>query len=122
MGWIMFERGSNYLVKLYPSKGAEPGKTRPVLVLQTNLLYSIDHSMIIILPLTTNLIDEAYPLRLRISKSNNLLKDSEILFDQIRAVDRERLLPDKLASLSYNEMMEVELQIQMLLDFTGSSL
>jgi len=117
----MFERGSIYLAKLYPSKGAEPGKTRPVLVLQTNLLNSIEHPTVIILPLTTNLIDEAYPLRLRISRRDNLLKNSEILCDQIRAVDKERLLPDKLASLSSDEMMEVELQIQILLDFTSFS-
>ncbi|MDA3939509.1 MAG: type II toxin-antitoxin system PemK/MazF family toxin [Spirochaetia bacterium] len=33
----MFERGSIYLAQLYPAKGAEPGKTRPILILQTGI-------------------------------------------------------------------------------------
>ena len=53
----MFDRGAIYLVsavidKLYPTKGSEPGKTRPVLILQTNMLNYIGHTTIIIVPLT----------------------------------------------------------------------
>ena len=113
----MFDRGGIYLAKLYPSKGHEPGKTRPVLVLQTNMLNHIGHTTIIIVPLTTQLIDDAYPLRYRIGKRNNLRESSELLCDQIRAIDVNRLLPEKLASLSDKEMLEVEQQIEMILDF-----
>ncbi len=122
MGWKMFERGSIYLAKLYPSKGAEPGKTRPILVLQTDLLNSLEHSTIIIIPLTTKLIDEAYPLRLRISKRDKLLNDSDLLCDQIRTIDKKRLIPDKIASLNKEEMLRVEVQVQILLDFADTSL
>ncbi len=115
MGWRMFERGSIYLAKLYPSKGAEPGKTRPVLILQTNLLNKTDHSTIIIVPLTTNLVDNTYPLRLRISRRDKLVSNSDLLCDQIRAIDKTRLLPDKIASLNEEEMIKVELQINILL-------
>ena len=113
----MFDRGGIYLAKLYPSKGHEPGKTRPVLVLQTNMLNHIGHTTIIIVPLTTQLIDDAYPLRYRIGKRDNLRENSELLCDQIRAVDVNRLLSEKLASLSAREMLEVEQQIEMILDF-----
>jgi len=115
----MLERGSIYLAKLYSSKGAEPGKTRPVLILQTNLLNETNHSTIIIVPLTTNLIDDTYPLRLRISKRDKLLYNSDLLCDQIRAIDRNRLIPDKIASLSKEKLLEAELQIQILLDFNS---
>ena len=118
----MFERGSIYLAKLYPSKGAEPGKIRPVLVLQTDLLNNTEHSTVIIVSLTTNLIDEAYPLRLRISKRDKLVNDSDLLCDQIRAITKERLIPDKLAFLSKEEMLRVEVQVQILLDFIGTAL
>ena len=118
----MFERGSIYLARLYPSKGAEPGKIRPVLVLQTDLLNSTEHSTIIIVPLTTNLIDNTYPLRLRISKRDKLLNNSDLLCDQIRAIDINRLIPDKIGSLSKDEMLQVELQVQILLDFGSSHL
>ena len=114
---IMYDRGSIYLAKLYPSKGHEPGKTRPVLVLQTNMLNHIGHTTIIIAPLTTQLIDNAYPLRYRISKRDNLTENSELLCDQIRAIDTNRLLPEKLASLCAQELLEIKQQIQIILDF-----
>jgi len=113
----MFDRGSIYLAKLYPSKGHEPGKTRPVLILQTNMLNHIGHTTVIIVPLTTQLIDNAYPLRYSIGKRDNLSENSELLCDQIRAIDISRLLEEKLASLSSQEMLEIEQQIQIILDF-----
>ena len=119
MDWRMFKRGSIYLTKLYPSKGAEPGKTRPILILQTDLLNETEHSTIIIIPLTTKLIDNTYPLRLRITKREKLLNNSDLLCDQIRAIDKNRIIPDKIASLSEEEILQVELQAQILLDFNN---
>ena len=113
----MVERGSIYLAKLYPAKGHEPGKTRPVLILQTNMLNHIAHSTVIIVPLTTQLIPDAYPLRYPLSKRDKLLQNSELLCDQIRAIDINRILPEKLASLSDQEMLEIEYQIQIILGF-----
>ncbi len=113
----MFNRGSIYLAKLYPSKGHEPGKTRPVLVLQTNMLNHIGHTTVIIVPLTTQLIEGAYPLRYSISGRDDLKEDSQLLCDQIRAIDVNRLISEPLATLSKYEMIEVEQQIQAILDF-----
>ena len=113
----MFDRGAIYLAKLYPSKGLEPGKTRPVLILQSNMLNYVGHIIIIIIPLTTKLIEGAYPLRYLIEKRENLLQDSEISCDQIRAIDVRRLIPEKLATLTLQEMMEIEQQVQAILDF-----
>ncbi len=113
----MFDRGGIYLARLYPSKGHEPGKTRPVLVLQTDMLNHIGHTTVIVVPLTTQLIDKTYPLRYRISKREDLKVLSELLCDQIRAVDVNKLTPIKIASLSTQEMIEVEQQIQVILDF-----
>ena len=113
----MFDRGGIYLAKLYPSKGHEPGKTRPVLVLQSNILNHIGHTTMIVLPLTTQLVDNAYPLRYFIAKRDKLAKDSELLCDQIRALDVNRLVSEKLASLTTQEMVEVEQQVQLILDF-----
>lgn len=105
------------MAKLYPSKGAEPGKTRPVMVLQTNMLNHIGHTTVIVVPLTTKLVEGAYPLRYRIEGRENLLQNSELLCDQIRAIDVKRLIPEKLATLSLREMAEVEQQIQAILEF-----
>lgn len=115
----MLKRGSVYLAKLYPSKGHEHGKTRPVLVLQTDLLTEAGHTTVIIVPLTTQLSQKAYPLRFRVSKRSELLKDSELLCDQLRAIDINRIIPEELATLSTNEMLEVEQYVQIILDISN---
>ncbi len=114
----MFRRGDIHLAKLYPSKGHEVGKSRPVLILQTNLLNEIDHTTVIILPLSTILVDNSYPLRFRISSRDKLKKDSEILCDQIRAVDINRIYTESIAALTKQELLEIEQRVQIILDFS----
>lgn len=87
------------------------------MVLQTNMLNHIGHTTVIVVPLTTKLVEGAYPLRYRIEGRENLLQNSELLCDQIRAIDVKRLIPEKLATLSLREMAEVEQQIQAILEF-----
>ncbi|QFR49701.1 type II toxin-antitoxin system PemK/MazF family toxin [Sulfurimonas lithotrophica] len=111
----MLERGGIYLAKLYHSKGAEPGKTRPVLVLQDDALNEVGHETVIILPLTTNLIDDAFPLRMRILKRDLLKQDSDVLCDQVRAIDTKRVIQDKLAVVNKNELYEIEQMVQLIL-------
>jgi mRNA interferase MazF len=117
MGLMMFDRGGIYLARLYPSRGHEPGKTRPVLVLQSDALNHVGHTTVIIVPLTTQLIDDAYPLRYRLPERDDLHRPSDLLCDQIRAIDVRRLLPEKLTMLTPHEMMEVEIQVEMVLGF-----
>ena len=111
----MLERGGIYLAKLYPSKGAEPGKTKPVLVLQDDALNEVGHETVIILPLTTNLIDDAFPLRMRISKRDLLKQDSDVLCDQVRAIDTKIVIQNKLAVVNKNELYEIEQMVQLIL-------
>lgn len=65
---MKFKKGDIYLANLNPQKDNEIGKLRPVLVFQTNPLNEVGHLTTIILPLSTYLIDESYPLRFRIKK------------------------------------------------------
>ncbi len=86
------ERGWFYLADLNPRRGTEPGKTRPVLVIQTNLLNDVGHRSTIILPVTSNIKDGAEPLRVRIpGGSDGFTVESDIMIDQIRAIDNRRL-------------------------------
>lgn len=81
-----------WLANLNPQKGSEVGKVRPVVIIQTNLLNKQDHPSTLICPITTNLVGENY-LRVPVIKTNSGLKtDSEILVDQIRAIDNKRLI------------------------------
>jgi len=88
----MYNRGEIWLANLNPGKGTEPGKVRPVLIIQCQDLLDVDHPTTLIIPLTTNLIDAAEPLRLRIQAGGKLEKDSDLLIDQIRAIDNKRLI------------------------------
>ena len=112
----MFQKGEIYLAKLNPKKGNEVGKIRPVLIYQTNFLNECKHSTTIILPISTILIDDAYPLRYRITSRDKLDKTSDVLCDQIRALDNQRILDGLLTKLTYKEMLEIDKQVKIILD------
>jgi mRNA interferase MazF len=105
-----------WLANLNPSKGTEPGKIRPVVVIQTNLLNQVDHPSTLVSPLTTQLTPKKNILRVRISEGNfGLEKDSEILIDQIRALDNRRFL-NKLGDLGKKEIAELRSKVKAILD------
>lgn len=96
----MPERGEVWLADLNPPNGTEPGKTRPVLIIQSQALLQAGHPSTYIIPLTTKLIANAEPLRLRVTATGSLPKDSDLLIDQMRAIDNRRLIRGPLARLS----------------------
>ena len=77
---------------LNPQIGTEPGKIRPVLVIQTDLLNSV-HPSTIICPITTNVVKESEILRVHLKKGlANIQQPSDIMIDQIRAIDNKRFV------------------------------
>src|SRR5260370_6739978 len=87
----MRKRGEIWLADLNPGRGTEPGKTRPVLIVQAQALLDAEHPSTLVVPLTTRLVDAAEPLRIRIRESGSVKKDSDALIDQVRAIDNRRL-------------------------------
>lgn len=82
-----------WVADLNPQIGTEPGKTRPVLILQTNLLNIIPHPSTIVCPITTKIVKEADILRVHLKKGMaGLSENSDIMIDQIRAIDNKRLI------------------------------
>lgn len=82
-----------WIADLSPQIGTEPGKKRPVLVVQTNLLNKIPHPSTIIIPITTNVKMDSEILRVHIKKGiANLHQKCDIMIDQIRAIDNKRLI------------------------------
>ena len=82
-----------WIADLNPQIGTEPGKNRPVLVIQTNLLNRIPHPSTIVCPLTTNIKKGSDILRVHLKKGEaKLPHDSDVMIDQIRAIDNSRLV------------------------------
>lgn len=105
-----------WIADLNPQVGTEPGKKRPVLVVQSNLLNKIPHPSTIICPITTNVQLDSDILRVHLKSGiANLNENCDVLVDQIRAIDNKRLL--KKLGLLPNEVIEnVKENISILMD------
>ena len=103
-----------WIADLEPQRGTETGKIRPVLIIQTNLLK--DHPSSVICPITTNVTPGSDILRVHIKKGTaNLKSDSDIMIDQIRAIDNKRLT-QKVGELPRELQLRVKENIKIVLD------
>jgi mRNA interferase MazF len=111
---MKFKQFEIWIADLEPQRGTETGKIRPVLILQTNLLK--DHPSSVICPITTNVVLESDILRVHIKKGiANLQKDSDIMIDQIRAIDNRRLTK-RVGELPPDLQTKVKENIKIILD------
>ncbi len=105
---MVCKRGDIVLANFNPSRGTEPGKIRPCLIMQSDLLNEAGHPSTTVLPLTTQLIDEAAPLRYRLIARDALECDSDIMLDQTRTIDNRRITGNRLTTLTEKEISELE--------------
>jgi mRNA interferase MazF len=104
-----------WIADLNPRFGRETGKTRPVAILQTNLLNPF-HPSTIVCPITTNVKPDAEILRVHLTKGSARLKeDCDIMIDQIRAIDNKRLLK-KIGELNEQHIEAIKKNISIVLD------
>ncbi|MEI6021318.1 MAG: type II toxin-antitoxin system PemK/MazF family toxin [Bacteroidota bacterium] len=102
-----------WLADLNPSRGTEPGKTRPVVIIQTDLLNDI-HPSTIICPITYKVNSEILLLRVHLKKGQ-IDKPSDVLVDQIRSIDNKRLI-QKLGKLTKEQIKTLKTNLQVVLD------
>jgi mRNA interferase MazF len=93
-------RDEVWLVALDPSKGTEIKKTRPCLVVSPDEMNEPLQTALIA-PMTTTV--RSYPTRVNLTFRN---KDGQVALDQLRAVDRQRLVR-RLGTISTNASREV---------------
>ena len=105
---MAYKRGGIYLASFNPSKGTEPGKIRPCLIMQSDLLNEAGHPSTTVIPLTSQSIQDAAPLRYRIAAREGLESDSDIMLDQTRTIDNRRITSDMLTILTEKEISDVE--------------
>lgn len=102
-----------WLADLNPSRGTELGKTRPVVIIQTDLLNE-NHLSTIVCPISTNIKADVNLLRVHLIEGQ-LDQLSDVLVDQIRAIDNKRLIK-KIGQLNKKQILKIKENIRIVLD------
>jgi mRNA interferase MazF len=110
---MKFKQFDIWLADLNPTIGTESGKTRPVVIIQTDLLNEA-HLSTIICPITTNVKPEADILRIHLKKIQ-LPKPSDVLVDQPRAIDNKRFIK-RLGKLTEEQADMLKNNLKIILD------
>lgn len=104
-------RGEIYLVNFDPTVGSEIKKTRPALILQNDIANR--HSPITIVAAITSKYDATlYPTEVLIkSPEGGLTKDAVVLLNQVRSIDKGRLIK-RLGALKPQTMQHIDRALQ----------
>lgn len=96
-----------------PTIGHEIKKSRPALVI-TNNINNEYSSVLTVIPLSSN-TSKIYPFEVLLPSGNGLEKDSKIMVNQIRTIDKIRLIK-KLSTVSRGILKKVESAIKLHFD------
>lgn len=111
-------RGDIYYADLSPVVGSEQGGVRPVLIVQNDVGNKFSPT-VIIAAITSQLTKAKLPTHIELDKEKfNLLKDSVVLLEQIRTLDKRRL-KDKVSTIDNLTMQKVDVAIMVSLGITS---
>ena len=115
LGGRMIKRGELYYADLSPVVGSEQGGVRPVLVVQNDI--GNKYSPTVIAAAVTSKINKAkLPTHIELSAEDyGLIKDSVVLLEQIRTIDKKRL-KKCIGYLDPQEMKAIDQKIRISLD------
>ncbi len=104
---LSVKRGEIYYADLSPVVGSEQGGIRPVLIVQNDV--GNRHSPTVIAAAITSRLDKAkLPTHISLEASScGLQKDSIVLLEQIRTLDKKRL-KDKMGALDSTAMTKID--------------
>ena len=109
-----YRRGDIVLVDFNPQKKKEEvGKVRPAVILSDTQLNEV-LDLVTVVALTSNLIDDAEPLRIRIAPRERLEKESDAMVEQLRSLSKRRI-GERLASLSKEELEKIAYGVRTML-------
>ena len=111
-------RGEIYYADLSPVVGSEQGGFRPVLVIQNDIGNKYSPT-VIIAAITSQLSKAKLPTHIELSKDKyNLTKDSVVLLEQIRTLDKRRL-KEKISSIDSSTMNQIDVAMMISLGITN---
>jgi mRNA interferase MazF len=104
---IVVKRGDIFYADLSPVVGSEQGGIRPVIIIQNDV--GNKYSPTVIVAAITSQINKAkLPTHVEISSEEyGLNKDSVVLLEQIRTLDKKRL-KEKIGHMTDNDMKKVD--------------
>jgi len=116
---LIVKRGDVYYADLSPVVGSEQGGVRPVLVIQNDIGNRFSPT-VIVAAITAQIQKAKLPTHVEIdAKTHGMERDSVILLEQIRTIDKQRLT-DKITHLEDDTMRKVDEALQIsvgLIDF-----
>ena len=109
-------RSHVYLVDFNPRIKTKPGKVRPAVVLQSDMVSEAGYPSTVVVPTTTQLVENAGLLRLRLkSGMAGIDRDSDVLIGQVIAIANESF-KRRLGTLDPDLMDELERRMKIVLD------
>lgn len=111
----MVRRGEIYYADLSPVVGSEQGGIRPVLIIQNDIGNKYSPT-IIAAAITSQLSKAKLPTHIELDTDTGLLKDSVVLLEQIRTLDKKRL-KEKICDVSQIKMAEINQALLISLGF-----
>lgn len=102
------KQGEIYLVTLYPVVGSEQTKTRPCIIISTDLVNDFANT-ITIAPLSSKLRDRPFPFHIKISN------DGVIKVEQLRTIDKKRVIK-KLGNVDFETKKKIKKTLALYFD------
>jgi mRNA interferase MazF len=105
------KRGGIFITNLEPIQGSEQGGKRPVLIIQNNI-YNKYSPVTIIAAITSKVYKKEYPTNVFLNKKDSGLdKDSTVLLNQIRTIDKQRLIK-RISYLDEQLMKKIDMALK----------
>ena len=115
--YLKIKLGDIFYANLNPTIGSEQDGIRPVLVVQNNKGNRFSPTIVII-PITSSLSNANIPSHVELLKTSGLDKKSIALVEQIRTLDKKRLLR-KITSIAKEDLENVKIAIKQNLNIRG---
>ena len=116
-GVIMIKRGEIYYADLSPVVGSEQGGVRPVLIVQNDVGNKYSPT-VIAAAITSKLNKAKLPTHVELSESSGLERQSVLLLEQLRTIDKARLL-GRIGEVNPDTMRKVNNALMISLGFFG---